>query len=269
MPELPDVETLRRYLEATALHQTIAEVEVDEEEDQLFEHTSVEELRRVLLGAAFDGTGRHGKYLFVTLEPAEEAVLALHFGMTGGLSYFEDAEQMPAYSRLIIRFQNGYHLVYHSMRKLGEVRIVDDADRFVEKERLGPDALSPAFDLEAFEDVIDDRAVMAKALFLDQHSIAGLGNVYADEILFQSGVHPRTKVDRLSDEEVEHVFDAMKQVLRTATEHGARPDRYPSSFITPHRHPDGHCPRCGAELARVKVSSRSSYYCPNRQGERA
>ena len=267
MPELPDVETMRRYLQATSLHQEIEGLRFDG--GQLLDETSPEELEEMVLGRAFASTRRHGKYLFVALEGEGRGFLVLHFGMTGDLAYFKDMREEPEYTRVLFCFANGYHLAYISLRKLGEVNLAEDVEAFVDEKGLGPDALDPDLDLEAFRALVDDRRVMAKAFFLDQHAIAGVGNVYADQILFQTCVHPRTKLSNLGERTLEALYHTLKDVLREAIEHQAHPDRFPESFIVPRRHEGGQCPRCGAELERVKVSSRTSYYCPRcQQGKR-
>ncbi len=263
MPELPDVETMRRYLQATSLHREIEAVDVHS--DQMMEHTSVQELRQALIGRSFDHTCRHGKVLFVALDEGSDDVLLLHFGMTGGLAYFKAMEEEPAYDRLLLHFANGYHLAYYAMRKLGQVEVIDDVERFVRERGLGPDVLDPAFDLATFKELVEGRRVMTKAFLMDQHTVAGIGNVYADEILFQVKIHPRTKINRLDEETLEDLFHAVKDVLEQAIACRAQPDRFPDTFIAPHRHEGGKCPICGAELERVKVSSRTAYYCPECQ----
>lgn len=273
MPELPDVETMRRYLQATSLHQRIEEVELHSAGYLLYDHQAsrsevARRLKTELPGRSFSSTSRHGKWLFVALNGAGELNLALHFGMTGGLKYYRNPAQEPEYTRMLFRFDNGYQLAYISMRKLGAVRVTVDTEVFIEERELGPDALDPDFDFNAFKRTIADRDAMIKALFLDQKTIAGIGNVYADEILFQAGVHPRTTASRLDDEELEAVYREMNEVLRTAIERQAQPGDFPSTYIAPSRHGDGLCPLCGAELETVRVASRSSYFCPNRQHEK-
>jgi formamidopyrimidine-DNA glycosylase len=269
MPELPDVETMRRYLQATSLHQTVDALEVRDvvllPDDPAAEETTRAALREGVVGRSFAATHRHGKYLLVALEGDDAGFLVLHFGMTGGLKYSQDEGDEPEDTQVLFRFENGYRLAYQATRKLGQVALVDAIDEFVETKELGPDALDPDFDLPAFREVVAGRRAMVKSLLMDQGTIAGIGNVYADEILFQAGIHPRTKVNALDDARREELFHVMKDVLETAIEHQAQPDRLPDSFLLPHRHEGGTCPRCGTELARVKVSSRSAYYCPNRQ----
>jgi formamidopyrimidine-DNA glycosylase len=269
MPELPDVETMRRYLESTSLHQEIAGVELHAAgvvpSEEVVEQTGVKELKDTLTGRSFASTRRHGKWLFVALDKDSDAFLVLHFGMTGGLKYFRDMEQEPEYDRVLFRFTNGYQLAYLSMRKLGEVAVIDDVEQFIDEKGLGPDALDPGFDLVAFRDAVDVRRAMVKSILMDQDTIAGIGNVYSDEILFHAGIHPRTTINHLGEETLEELFHTMKDVLKKAIEYQAEPERFPESFITRHRHDGGTCPICGSELESVKVSSRTAYYCPNRQ----
>lgn len=106
---------------------------------------------------------------------------------------------------------------------------------------------------------------MVKAVLMDQESMAGIGNVYADEILFQGGVHPQARASSLDHETLEELFHTVKMVLERAIRHQAQPDQFPDTFLTPHRHDGGTCPRCRTELERVKVYGRTSYFCPNHQ----
>ena len=181
MPELPDVEVFKRYLDATSLHQEIEEVDVRTR--QLLENTSIRHLRRGLEGRRFESTRRHGKNLFAGLDDGDW--LLLHFGMTGDLAYFKHIEDDPQYDRLLLTFANGYHLAYVSQRKLGELALIEGVDEFVEQKDLGPDALND-LGRDTFEEIVAGRRAMAKSLLMDQQTIAGIGNVYSDEILFQA-----------------------------------------------------------------------------------
>ena len=263
LPELPDVEVFKRYFDATSLHQEIEKVEVYSR--QILEDTSVEKLKTGLEGRTFESTRRHGKHLFAQLDDSQW--LMLHFGMTGHLKYFKNMEKDTPHDRMLISFSNGYHLAYDSQRKLGEVELIEDVEQFVEGKELGPDALDPSFDLAAFKEALSRRRAMVKSALMNQRILAGIGNVYSDEILFQVGVHPKTRVNQLDEETLAEIFDAMNRVLRTALDCQADPDQFPDSCIIPHRHGDGKCPKCGGELKRVKVSGRSAYYCPSCQGE--
>jgi formamidopyrimidine-DNA glycosylase len=261
---------MRRYLGATSLHHEIAELTFQSAgyllgDDPGPHRDEVCRLKGGLEGRSFEETGRHGKWMFVWLSGDGHQALGLHFGMTGGLKYFRDTADEPAYDRVRFDFANGYHLAYISMRKLGAVRLIDDVDGFIERKDLGPDALAEELDFDGFRRLLQDRRRMIKALFLDQHVLAGLGNVYADEILYQASIHPRTRAHELNDKDLRALFEEMHEVLETAIARQAQPGDFPESYLTVHRHEDGICPRCGAELERVKVSSRTAYACPNCQ----
>jgi formamidopyrimidine-DNA glycosylase len=264
VPELPDVAVLKRYLDATALHQRIERVDVHSQD--VLAAASARELEAGLRGRALESTRRHGKYLFSRLD--DDRWLVLHFGMTGRLQYFKQMEREPEYDQVLIAFENGYHLAYVAPRKLGEVELVDDVDAFIADKDLGPDVMAPHFDLAKFQEILSGRRGMIKSALMDQQLMAGVGNVYSDEILFQEGIYPRTRVADLDEQALASLYATMQDVLQTAVDRDADPETFPDSFLTPHRRRGGTCPRCGEELEKVKVSGRSAYYCPNRQGPR-
>jgi len=248
-----------QYLEATSLHQEIEEVDVRAR--RLIDQGSARQLRAGLRGHRFESTRRHGKNLFVRLE--NDRHLLLHFGMTGNLKYFKDIEEDPEYDRLLVSFASGYYLAYISLRKLGEVELLDDVEAFIERKDLGPDALE--VDLKTFKERLSGRRGMVKSRLMSQDIIAGIGNVYSDEILFQAGIHPRTPMRELDEGQIEQIFQIMKRVLKTAIDHKADPRQFPDSYIIPHREVGAQCPKCGGEVQRVKVSGRSAYFCPRCQ----
>ncbi|MCF8062193.1 MAG: hypothetical protein K9M82_06735 [Deltaproteobacteria bacterium] len=262
MPELPDVETFRQYLESTSLHQEIARVDVPGPE--LLEGIPASRLKKTLQGSRFQDTRRHGKNLFGGLDTGPW--LVLHFGMTGFLAYFKQEESGPSHARLLIRFSNGYTLAYDCRRKLGGIGLTDNPDRFVEDKGLGPDPLEEGFDLETFQNALKGSRATVKSVLMDQKRLAGIGNIYSDEILFQAGIRPDIKADALSPDDLKTIYDAMiNKVLPAAIEAQARPERFPSSFIIPHRRGDGVCPKCGRSLEKSKISGRTSYFCTRDQ----
>lgn len=261
MPELPDVEVFRRYLASTSLHQCIKTVQV--ESNKILGNVSAKKLRMVLKDHEFESTVRHGKFLFVHLSSCRW--LALHFGMTGYLRYFKEVDRKPAHDRLVLGFVNGFHLGYYSQRLLGSVQLVDHPNSLIETKRLGPDALDRNLDLAAFKDVLSTRRGMVKPTLMNQQIIAGIGNIYADEILFHAQIHPAKKVSDLNAGILESLFRSMRAVLHKAIECGADVARFPRTYLTPHRHPGGQCPRCGTSLERIKIANRSAYFCPHCQ----
>ena len=256
MPELPDVEVFKRYLDATALHKKIIDVEV--KSASILEGVSSQKLQETLKGRQFQSTHRHGKHLLTALD--QGPWLTLHFGMTGYLKYFQEMEKDPEHDRLLVSFDNGFHLAYVCQRKFGTVSLADGLDSFVEAKHLGPDALS--LGLDEFRQILKGKRGSIKSFLMNQKYIAGIGNVYSDEILFQSKLHPKSQVNNLGGETVKQFFHAMHTVLQKAIEAQADPDRFPQSFITPHRHGDGTCPRCRSDLKKITIAGRSTYFCP-------
>jgi formamidopyrimidine-DNA glycosylase len=250
MPELPDVEVFRRYLDRTCQGRVIRHVVVSD--PRLLSGLASGAFAARLEGARIMGSQRHSKHLLVRLAPA--GWLTMHFGMTGALHHWEGAEPEPPYTRIRCDFADGHHLAYTNLRRLGAVGLVDDAESFIATERLGLDALDPQFDFDAFERALSARKRDIKSLLMDQTVIAGIGNIYSDEILFQAGIHPKTTTDRLSPDARELLFRQTKHVLQTAIKRGSgaelNPDALPPSFLLPHRTRGGHCQRCGASWAR-------------------
>ncbi|NIV75604.1 MAG: Fpg/Nei family DNA glycosylase [Gammaproteobacteria bacterium] len=255
MPELPDVEYFKRYLDATALHQRIQRVHV--QAPALLRGLSPQALGRRLHHRRLEGTHRHGKYLFARIDSC--GWLVLHFGMTGTLSYFADASLLPDYTRLLLDFDNGFHLAYTAPRKLGCIAVVDRPQAVVAEHRLGADAMN--LDAESFRALARARRGGVKSWLMNQHVIAGIGNIYADEILFQARVLPQRTVDDLSDRELHRLYTQMRRVLPAAVDAHVDPDEMPEDFLLPCRGARGRCPRCGTELGRAKLSGRTAYYC--------
>jgi formamidopyrimidine-DNA glycosylase len=269
VPELPDVELYKRHLDATCVGRTIRRVTIGD--TRILGGISAAELARRLPGARIIASRRHGKYLLVDLGPA--GWLTLHFGMTGSLRHFTDGEQDPPYDRVRFDFADGHHLAYINARLLGRVGLTADADTFIAAQGLGPDALDQRFDFAAFERSLTGRKRDVKSLLMDQEVVAGIGNIYSDEILFQAGINPRTRCDRLDVGAGRHLFGRIKEVLETAITSGAGAEqlvnRLPGSFLIPHREKGGQCPRCAGEIASGKFSGRTAYYCPRCQPETA
>ncbi|MDX1614801.1 MAG: DNA-formamidopyrimidine glycosylase family protein [Candidatus Promineifilaceae bacterium] len=259
MPELPDVAVFKRYFDATALHQTIKDVTVND--TVVLANVTTPELSARLEDRSFRETARHGKYLFASVDNHD--VLVLHFGMTGRLAYFKSREDKPEHTQLLCTYANGYHLAYVSTRKLGEIRVIQDVEAFLRAKALGPDALT--LDLTTFRDLLADRRGMLKSALMDQELMAGIGNVYSDEILYQARLHPRLAVNELDDDMERTLFEKMRSVLQTAIDHEAEPAQLPDHFLIPQRHEDGQCPECGGQVERIDVSGRSAYYCPSCQ----
>jgi formamidopyrimidine-DNA glycosylase len=263
MPELPDVEVMRKRFESAAIDKKISSMVVFDH--RVLAETGDEELRIALEGDRFVHTKRHGKYLLAGLAGGDW--IAFHFGMTGCFSCFADPTQDPEHDSVRFDFEDGTHVAYESTRKLGEVRLIQDEAAYLLEKGLGMDALDPGLTEQRFEHLFSGRRGKIKTQLMNQKIMAGLGNIYTDEILFQSGIHPHSEVQNLTSSDWSRIYHAMHMVIETAVEKGANPDLLPARFLIPNRHTGGKCPVCGSELSRIRISGRWGYACSKCQLE--
>ena len=267
----------RRYLESSALHIRIREVSVRD--------------RRILAGAAgpreeerlgqflpdrqFSVAVRHGKRIFLKLVQGGqkerldgkrggrqgELWLTLHLGLTGRLLCLDQTESEPRHTRLLISFQGGSRLAFDDPRIFGEVGLTGSPQAFLKERRIGPDALQ--MDEETFKGIMSGRKGLIKPALLNQSLVAGLGNLYADEALFQAGILPTAR--RLDEPQLSRLFICIQEVLRASLSVNSDLDKLPDSYLLPRRRPGDSCPRDGALLKREKIGDRTSYFCPAHQ----
>jgi formamidopyrimidine-DNA glycosylase len=259
MPELPEAEYYRRYLESTALHQPISKVEV--KDARILDHLSGFSLASSLMGRSFAAARRHGKYVGAVVDGG--GVVTFHFGMTGRLSYFREGEKDPVHDRLLITFENGYHLAFVNQRLFGRVGVFGSMEALRAAKLLGPDALS--LSLEDFLAIMHGRRGMVKNTLMNQKILAGIGNIYADEILFQAGIHPQTPVSALGADARVRLFRAIREVLRAAVEARTSHHPLPDTYLLNARQEEGVCPKDNSRLEKITISGRTTYFCPNHQ----
>ena len=256
MPELPEVEIYARYFARHALGQRIARVRVLDE--RILGAVRKDEFARALRGRTFTGVRRHGKHLFAD---AGGVWLHLHFGMTGDLSYYRD--RTPRFARIVFDFDGGAHLAFEDMRLFGVADTVADPDAFIHQHALGPDPLSMR--VRDFLRILERRRGAIKSLLMSQDVIAGVGNLYADEALFQSSIAPRRPVDGLSPDESKSLFTNLRKILLTVIERRDRGADHPPRYLIHHREEGARCPRCGGTIARSIVFGRTTYSCARHQ----
>jgi formamidopyrimidine-DNA glycosylase len=259
MPELPEVETFKRYLDSTSLHQRITDVEVCDA--YVLKNVSARELVRRLKGHRFENSHRHGKHLFV--RAGNELWLRLHFGMTGSLEFLKHDEVAPKTARVIFRFTGNGRLAFDDQRKFGEIELIKNRDEFLRTRCLGPDALE--ISLSEFKAVVGKHRGAVKAILLNQQLIAGIGNLYADEILFRARMHPAREAATLSDEDLRRLFRATRYVLEKAIALKTDFNRLPKSWLLTHRGKRGRCPRCGRGLKSATIGGRTAWFCAHCQ----
>ncbi len=273
MPELPEVETVKNELLPYVVGHRIIGVTLIWE--GIVRQPSAEEFRSRIIGQEITGITRRGKYLIVGLSSGD--LLIIHLKMTGSLIVGQDSSESPKFTRAIIHLDKDTNIFFRDPRKLGIIRLVKDKNSIVDK--LGPEPLEADFTPQLLAQRLAKRKAPIKALLCDQGFIAGIGNMYADEALFAAKIHPLRTGASLSQEEVECLHTAIRQVLWSAignkgasTDTYFRPDgtRGTAHFEFKVAHGRGKtCPNCGTPIKRIAVRNRGTYFCPKCQVEKA
>ncbi len=278
MPELPEVETIRRQLAERMPGRTIARVAVAD--PLLVSPEDPEEFAARVEGRRVESVGRRGKYLLVELDSGD--TLAMHLRMTGRLHWRavgadEDGER---FLRARIDLDDGSSVTFGDMRRFGRAWIVPatlaDRDGYWAA-RVGIEPLSPRFTGRVLARLLDGRRGPVKAVLLNQALVAGLGNMYVDEALFQARIHPLRPAGTLDDDEIRRLHRAIRDRLAAAVEAGgASIDSYRDSLgergtmqdlLRVHLHEGEPCPRCRTTILKTRVAQRGTYWCPTCQPE--
>lgn len=277
MPEFPEVETIRRDLAPRIVGRRVVKAWVSPDAPRLVQGETADSFCRRLAGRAIEEVGRRGKYLLLRLDGGLTWIV--HLRMTGGLIHARRgcAEDRPTgplgFLRARFRLDDGSELCYVDMRKLGAMRLLEDESAVVGK--LGPEPLGEAFGPRELRDLLAKRSAPVKAVLMDQRAIAGIGNIYADEALFEARIHPGKAARRLSAKAAERLHGAIRQVLVEALgDRGSSFRDYVDAqgqqgmhqfYVKVYRRSGQPCYVCGTAIKRVEVSGRSTHYCPKCQ----
>jgi len=256
MPELPDVESFKTYFEESSLDKVIADVQCSCKD--LIKNINFKDLKSKLVGRSFIDVNRRGKFLICEIKDVPEKLI-FHFGMTGDLHYVKQRTKKDRFTRLVIKFENGYELKWLSIRKLGKIYLVKDPEEVKLIKEMGPEPLT--ISKKDFFKILDKhQRKNIKAFLLDQRDIAGIGNVYSDEILFKAKINPHKNIETIGSEQREKLYKSMKMVLKEAIDCNMYFD---SSWLIVHRGRDMRCPRNkNHKLKREIIAGRSCYFCP-------
>lgn len=269
MPELPEVETIKNELMPHVVGRRITDVAIFW--DGIVRQPSVKEFRSRLIGQEISGLNRRGKYLLFELKSGE--VLIVHLRMSGSLLLNPTSVELDKYIRAIFHLDNKAKLYFRDPRKFGKMWLVKDVSPVVGK--IGPEPLEAGFTPQILAKLLHNRTAPIKALLCDQTLIAGVGNMYADEALFDAGIHPLRKGKSLSADEIKRLHHAIQKVLLAGIgKKGASIINYyrPSGelgtahfeFKVAHRRGE-NCPVCGNPIQRLPIRNRGSYFCPKCQ----
>lgn len=289
MPELPEVETVRRGLaELLPKHHVVGVVSVY---DKSFPN-AVADVDKFLIGARVTTVRRRAKVLLIDLDTKYS--LVIHLKMTGQLVYRAASGEkfgaghpsdslvgeLPDRSTRVTLELNGARLFFNDQRRFGWVRLlptneVPNIDFF---KKVGPEPLAADFTVEQFRDRLQRRPnALIKAALLDQTVIAGVGNIYADESLWGAKIHPSTRVKNVSTVKLNRLYTALRAVLELSIEKGGSSDKnYVDAegrrgsylkFANVFRREGQTCPRCGHEIIKLRVAGRGTHICPHEQKE--
>ncbi len=250
MPELPEAERARVTLES-ALGRRIARV--DDTDTYVCRPHPPGEIAGALEGHVFAGAHRRGKFLW--LETEDGPTLGLHLGMAGHIA-LDPPTDKPVWDRFTVEFEDGGRFALRDRRRLGRAVLNPDFGH------VGPDAAGVA--RSDFRRLIGAGRTAIKARLLDQGAISGVGNLLADQVLWQARIAPQRPTGQLTDDELDRLRRELRGAVRSAIRHGGV---HTGNFVKA-RGREGSCPRCGHELRRATVGGRTTYWCPVCQEER-
>ncbi|MDF3128879.1 DNA-formamidopyrimidine glycosylase family protein [Kiritimatiellaeota bacterium B1221] len=260
MPELPEVETWRRLAHRTAVDQTIEQA-FCAEDDIIYDRNSPAAVAKILQGQKVIGTSRKGKHCWLDLENGQD--LYLHFGMTGSLWWLQPGEPEPSHLKLRLELSDGNRLVYRNLRRIGKIRLLDDAAAVPPVSRLGPDPLGDSFPLADLQAQLAKRKAPVKAVLLDQKVFAGVGNWIADEVCYQAHLNPHTKCDQLTSNQVRELRNSLLKILKKAVAVDADADRFPKNWLFHYRWgKKAECDAKGQKILFEQIGGRTTAWVP-------
>ncbi|HHD92693.1 MAG TPA: DNA-formamidopyrimidine glycosylase [Candidatus Portnoybacteria bacterium] len=271
MPELPEVETIKRQLQQEIVGKRIIEVEI--KLPKLVKLES-EKFKKSVEGSKIENVWRRAKIIGIDLD--NQRTILIHLKLTGQLIYFSSADELKLkpYSHLIYHLDDGSFLVHNDARQFGYVKLVSEDDVKNIKNEFGVEPLSDDFTLEKFKELIKKRPrSKIKTLLMDQKWVAGIGNAYSDEILFSAKVNPFRYAGSLTDDEIENIYQAIRKILTKAIEYrGTTTDTYVDThdqagnyvqFLKVYKHQGEICSRCGQGIiTTAKIGGRTAHFCP-------
>lgn len=263
MPELPEVETVRRSLQ-TIIGAKIKTIEINRAD--IIRKSDYQP--EVICGKQITAIKRRGKFLIIKIEA--ELNLIVHMGMSGRFYMLDDdALLTEKHIHVIIHLDNASKLIYQDARRFGGIWLIDNIDEFFSC--MGVEPLSEQFNADCLGEMVENRKIAIKSLLLNQNLVCGIGNIYADEALFRAGIRPDRPAGSLSGQEIDSLCQAIKDVLKTSIEQRGTTFRdYRDGFnqagnfqnhLKVYGKVNEQCPVCGELLKRDKIGGRSSHYC--------
>ena len=270
MPELPEVQTVLNTLELKIKNRKIENIKI------LYKpivECSTKTFKKNLVGQHFRKFKRRGKYLLFEMD---DITLVSHLRMEGKYFILDDSTPFSKHDHVIFYLSNGKQLRYNDVRKFGRMELIDKKDDYSVFKQLGPEPFSKDFNLKYCKEYLADKKLPIKQVLLDQSFVAGIGNIYADEILFAIRVNPKTLANKITDKNIKDLISSTRKILNRAIKAGGTTIRsYTSSLGVTGRfqlklnvHTMSKCKVCNKDIKKIVVGGRGTYYCPTCQKEK-
>lgn len=273
MPEMPEVEIIRRYLDKQVAGKKIMDLDI--RLPRMIKWPEPEGFRALVAGRTIKSMSRRGKYLLMELD--NDSAVVFHLRMTGRLVYEPTGETQDHHARVIFHLQTGDCLVYGDTRTLGTIHGLKPQERGMLKglAEMGSEPLSAEFTAEYLYQTASQRKVAIKSFLLNQKYIGGIGNIYADEALFLAGIHPQRPANSLSQAECHKLWESVNKVIADGIADGGTTFRdYQNGAGGKGSHQEHlyvygrkgeKCRTCGTPIERITVGGRGTHFCPHCQ----
>ena len=270
MPELPEVQTVLDTLETKIKNRKIVNIKI------LYKpivECSDRAFRNKLIGQHFRNFKRRGKYLLFEMD---DITLVSHLRMEGKYFILDEKVPLSKHDHVIFYLDNGKQLRYNDVRKFGRMELIEKDDDYRVFKQLGPEPFSKDFNLKYCKAYLANKKLPIKQVLLDQSFVAGIGNIYADEILYAMKVNPQTMACNISDTNIKDLISNTRRILNRAIKAGGTTIRsYTSSLGVTGRfqlklnvHTMNECKICKSKINKIVVGGRGTYYCPKCQKEK-
>jgi formamidopyrimidine-DNA glycosylase len=270
MPELPEVETIRRDLEKEIVGHKIVDLWFDTPK---MLQPSPASLQKVV-GRHIVTAGRVGKLLLLGIE--NDGTIGIHLKLSGRLFIRKQSDPEDRFTRVVFKLDDGRELRFAEFRKFGYAKMIETvAELTTIKSAYGPEPLTADFTFESIKKVLNKSNRAVKTVIMDQTKIAGVGNIYADEALWYAKIHPETLASKLNDQEIEALYQGIiKAIEEGISDRGTSVDDYLDIYgkqgghaknLNVFRQDGGPCSRCGTTIKKIRVGGRGTHFCPSCQ----
>jgi len=269
MPELPEVENVKRKLEPLILNQHI--VDLDVYADRIIRTPDVAQFISLVKGQTFRKIERKGKHLIFVLD---KGYIVSHLRMEGKYDYTETSTEKNKHDHVLFHFSNGFDLRYNDVRKFGTMDYVAHPNEVKSVDELGPEPLDDTLSSEYLLQALSVKKSTIKHALLDQSVIAGLGNIYVDEVLYKSGLHPEKKANSVTKKQAATLITSIQEIISLAIEQGGSSVRSYNSLGEKGSMQILHqvygkngesCPACQTLIEKNRVAGRGTHFCPTCQ----